>query len=290
MGGEQLELFGGEAGGTPGLTIEQEARNMGWKAQEEFDGAPEAWVSAEEFVDRGKHILPILSQNNKRLQGELASRDAKIANLEKAFRESQESIQALQEHYSESTKRAVQQAKQEVIAQLKAAKESGDVDNEIALTEELQNLNAAQKDAEAPAKGAKKEDAQPTPKLDPETTVWMQENPWFGVDRERTENIMRIGTALRVSGNTMGPKDFGAEVLRIEQLQKTIASGTPASKVSGVSNNAAAGGSSKGFASLPAEAKKECHSFASKVVGPNRVYKTLKEWEAQYAKDYFGES
>ncbi len=289
MSGEQGDLFGGAEGNAGGLTVEQEARNMGWKAQEEFDGPPDAWVSAEEFVDRGRHILPILTQNNKRLQSELASRDAKISKLQSAFEESQEAIKALQEHYTESTKRAVQQAKEEVITQLKAAKESGDVDNEIALTQELQNLRDAEKDAEAPARGAKKETATTTAELPPDVIAWHQQNPWFGVDHERTQNIVRIGAALRAAGNTMAPKEFGEEVLRIEQIQKQIAGAASVSKVSGVSNDRGNSTNGKGFSSLPAEAKKECHSFASKVVGPNKVYKTLKDWETQYAKDYFGE-
>ena len=293
MSGEQGDLFEGtvDAPAAPqGLTMEQEARNMGWRPQEEFHGPQDAWVDAEEFVERGKHILPILTQNNRRLQGELSVRDQKIAGLQSALTENQEAVKALQEHYKESTKRAVEQAKQEVISQLRAAKEAGNIDDELALTEQLQGLREAEKEV-ATATVPKKEPAAPPVELHPDVAAWQQQNSWFGVDNERTQNIIRISAALRAAGNTMAPKEFGDELLRIEKMQQQLSLGNGVSKVSGVSSGGTPAGSSsgKGFASLPADAKRECHSFASKVVGPNRVYKTLKDWETQYTKDYYGE-
>ena len=293
MSGEQLDLFEGTAAAPDapqGLTVEQEARNMGWRPQEEFHGPQDAWVDAEEFVERGKHILPILTQNNRRLQSELSARDQKISGLQTALIENQEAVKALQEHYKESTKRAVEQAKQEVISQLRAAKESGNIDDELALTEQLQGLREAEKEMATATVAKKEPPATPPVELHPDVVAWQQQNPWFGVDNERTQNIIRISTALRAAGNTMAPKEFGEEVLRLERVQQQLNLGSSVSKVSGVSNDRGGTSSSgKGFASLPAEAKRECHNFASKLVGPNRLYKTLKDWETQYAKDYLGE-
>src|SRR4030042_4905842 len=47
--------------------IEQEARDMGWVPEQEFRGDTSKWRSAEEFVDRGREILPILRKNKEEL-------------------------------------------------------------------------------------------------------------------------------------------------------------------------------------------------------------------------------
>src|ERR1700727_987239 len=50
---------------------EREARNLGWVGKEEFKGDPSKWRPAEEFLDRGRTILPIGLHDKKRLQRNL---------------------------------------------------------------------------------------------------------------------------------------------------------------------------------------------------------------------------
>ena len=40
--------------------IEQTARDMGWRPQEEFRGEASKWVDAQTFVSSGENFLPIL--------------------------------------------------------------------------------------------------------------------------------------------------------------------------------------------------------------------------------------
>jgi hypothetical protein len=47
------------------------------------------------------------------------------------------------------------------------------------------------------------------------------------------------------------------------------------------------GGSGKGYASLPADAKEICDRQAKMFVGPNKLFKTDKEWQAHYSSVYF---
>lgn len=79
---------------SPEEAIENEARSMGWKPLEEFEGPKTKWRSAKEFVDRTSFFKKIETQNKtinelKTALKELGSHQAKIAKLEreKAIRE-----------------------------------------------------------------------------------------------------------------------------------------------------------------------------------------------------------
>src|SRR3990167_11082395 len=41
--------------------VETEARSMGWVPKEEFRGPESQWRDAEEFVERGHNVLPIVN-------------------------------------------------------------------------------------------------------------------------------------------------------------------------------------------------------------------------------------
>ena len=41
--------------------IMEEARKQGWVPEDEWKGDPDKWRPAEEFVERGKNIIPILN-------------------------------------------------------------------------------------------------------------------------------------------------------------------------------------------------------------------------------------
>src|SRR5690606_19433587 len=123
--------------------VEQQAREMGWRPADEFKGDPDKWVDAEEFVERGKHVLPILAQNNKRLQKELLTRDQKIGTLEAQLKNATTAIEKLEKHYSEANRRAVETAKRELREQLIEARESGNLDDELDIMERLGELNKA---------------------------------------------------------------------------------------------------------------------------------------------------
>ena len=271
------------------LTAEQEARNMGWKPQEEFSGNPDKWIDASEFLDRGRHVLPILNENNKRLQKELAARDSQISQLQSAVQESQSSIKALQTHYNESTKRAVEQAKKEVIAQLKAAKESGDVEGEVALTDQLQDLRDAERAAATAATSDDKPIVQPAAPLDPAFIKWQEENSWFNTDLQKTQAILAVAQGLRAAGNKQIGRQFMDTCVKIldrngefdEPTQRTV------SKVEGGAVTSTRTGGAKSFSALPADAKAACRADARHLVGPNKAFKKMEDWEAEYARTYF---
>lgn len=272
--------------------VESEARNMGWLPKDQFKGNPDQWVDADEFVERGKHVMPLLLANNKRLQRELLTRDAQIATLAEQLNGATSAIQKLEKHYTEANKRAVENAKSQLKAELRQARENNDVDAEFDIREKIDQLNAASAKAEdanpAPAKSVA-----PAPALDPEFVDWKARNDWFGVDAKRTKEIMRIGEDLRDEGNDLVGAAFLDECVRILNERNKPATPkheAPVSKVDGVSRGARTGnGGRKSFNDLPPEARQACLDDADDLVGKNKRFSNLKDWQDHYTSIYFSQ-
>lgn len=276
--------------------IIQEARNLGWVPQDEFKGNPDSWVDADEFVERGKHLMPILRQNNRRLQQDLLTRDREINTLKANLENAQKAIDRLDAHYTEATKRAVAKAKIELREQIKQAREDNDVDAELELQEKLDELKDSEKQAATAATTEKKPVT--TTDLDPDFVAWNRENPWFGdtsnpEHRKRTKELVRIGEDLRDEGDTTIGRAFMDKCLEVlnKKNGNSAEDSTPnRGKVEGgAGGRSGARSTGSGFASLPREARDACHADAELLVGKGKKYATLKEWEADYARIYNAE-
>jgi hypothetical protein len=273
--------------------ILNEATEMGWVPRDKFKGDPDKWVPADEFVEKGRHVLPIVLKNNERLKKELLTRDKKIDMLVESLESAQTAIKALQAAQTVATRRAVNEAIADLKAKIKDAREDGDVDTELALMDKLTELKEVKKDPEGSAteSAPKKEEKKST--LSPEFLEWKERNPWFEgtsqEDRRRTKEVIRIAEDLREEH----PDVFGRDFFDLvdEELAKRFSSKKEdrrSSKVESGNGRSVSSGSRKGYADMPAEARKACDDFADSLVGENKQYKTLKEWRDDYAKTYFG--
>lgn len=267
--------------------VEREARNLGWRPKEQFKGKEEDWVSAEEFLEKGKHILPILSANNRKLQQDLLTRDQKIATLDAQIKNANVALERLEKHYSEANKRAVDNAKRELRRELIEARNDNDVDKQLELEEKLDELDAATQATEA--QPAKKDDPQPSNQPTPEMREWYKANPWFGSDIKKTKAVSRIAEDLRDDGSELFGVDFMDECIRIYDEQQQPVQTRQANKVEGQQSSTRGSGGGKTFASLPAAAKQACWDDIDDLVGPDKRYKTQKEWEDKYASIYYSE-
>lgn len=265
-----------------GENYEDAARNLGWTPEDEFQGDPDKWIDAKEFVDRGQHMMPILKANNRRLQRELSSRDTKMSALQKKVEESDRALQALEKHYTEANKRAVENAKLQLKEELREARASGDVDEELGILDKLEELRGSDK----PDK-SEEPDNTGEPAADPAFEQWLQSNDWFGIDRKKTKAITRIAEDLRDDGDTTVGIDFYVKCEQIlnRQTQKRNNPG----KVEGVTGIHSTTTSGKSFNSLPQDAKDACLSDVDVLVGPGKRYKNTDEWKSAYAKMYYGE-
>lgn len=273
--------------------FESQAKEMGWVGKEQFRGDESKWIDAKEFVERGEAFLPIVKAQNKRMKQDLLTRDTEIASLKQTLDTVQKSVKSLEGHYTQALKKEVDQAKAELVAKIKVAREAGDTDLEFLLQDKLGDLRDAQRDAgKVEPVVEKKVDEDNKDALKPAFVAWNKENPWFGgsttEDRKRTKAFIRIGEDLREDGETSVGSDFLDKCL--EALEKQEGStGTPtkraSTKVEG-GNNGGRGSSSRGFDGLPKEAKDACHVDNSRFVGPDKLFKTVKEWEDSFYEQY----
>lgn len=279
-----------EEDGSSPEELEKEARSMGWVPEEEFKG--KNWVDAAEFVERGRAVMPILLNNNRRLQKELSTRDAKIGTLEARLQGYEKALEKLEKHYTDANKRAVSLARDQLKEELKQAREDNDVDKELTITDQLAELRQRESEIEAPP--VKKTETQPkTKEYSPDFKEWVSRNPWFEVDKKKTKIISRIAEDLREEGNELTGTEFLDECVRVyeeqyEEEDEAPPVRRPSSKVESTPRNRRSGGG-KTYADLPAEAKAQCKEDAEDLVGPDKRFKNMKDWQDHYTKIYFAE-
>jgi hypothetical protein len=268
--------------------VQVEAEKMGWIPPSRFKGDPERFIDADAYVERGQTVLPIVKEQNKRLQAELAAVRAQAEATASALKAAQTAIDSIEERHSVETQKAVERARLQVKAQLVAASESGDHEGVAELTDQLTKLNAVEPE---PAKKQPVAPQQFTPPAD--LAAWNAENPWFGTDKRRTALALGIAQELRESGDASTGRAFFDKVKVELDATLGVKDETPAaSKVEGARNGGgeepAARRGGKSFSSLPADAKAACDADSRKFVGPGKKYKTADEWRSRYAEMYFG--
>jgi hypothetical protein len=143
----------------PGRDFEKEARTMGWVPQEDFRGAPDKHIPAQEFVERGEEKIPLLLNNIKRLS-------AKVDEQTK-------SIEYQNHHHQEDLKQANERARKEIEDEMLTAVDEGDRETFLNLKKKRDNI----KDPE-PVKTVSK--------VPPEFVQFEAENLWYNSDTAMT--------------------------------------------------------------------------------------------------------
>jgi len=135
---------------------ERIAMESGWRPQNEWDGDPDEWVSANEFNRRGELLRKIHNQNRQIKQ--LDSVVNTLANQQKKIFGA-----------------GYEKAKRELKAQLREATKEGDDTTADLIEQRLEQLDeAAKQDTKA------LEVAQPQqPQVAPEFVPWVNRNKWF---------------------------------------------------------------------------------------------------------------
>jgi len=284
--------------------LEHEARSQGWVPKDEFKGDPGKWVDAEEFVEKARHVMPLLRKNNERLERKLAEQGTQLANVLKELDSWREDFKNMEEFHKEDVKRQVEDARKALKAELKAARAEDDVDREIEAQRRLNQLDSAEAaaktaedDPPARKKQPDREETAPTPDL----KAWMDENKWYGVDEDRSREALRVADDMAYEMRKgrleeLKGAPFFAELDR--RLSKLHGSASPRgqnkvgdSKTNGAGRN----GKGKGYNDLSAEAKEICDRQAERFVrkdGTGR-FKTVEDFRSYYVKtleessDYF---
>ena len=142
--------------GTGSYDYEGAAREKGWRPKEEYEGDPEGWVGAEEFVKR----QPLFD---------------KIKNQSKKLKELERTVEALAKHYQSNVQQARDRALAELKAERKEAIEMGEADKVELIDERIQTVKQMP------------DPVAPPPSLAPEIEQFVESNKeWFNKDQDMT--------------------------------------------------------------------------------------------------------
>lgn len=190
---EELEVIVDETPDTPvvettvpestpqGNTYEDQAREQGWRPKEEWEGDPDKWRPAKEFVERGELF-------------------GKIDTMGKELKETRKALKMLQEHHTKVKETEYKRAVDELKALQKRHLEAGDSDGYLETTELLTDLKAEQKAREVVQQSTP---AQP----DPRFISWVGDNKWYNSDAEMRKYADAIGLGYAAANPGIDPTD-----------------------------------------------------------------------------------
>lgn len=170
---DNIENTGGEkpADNTPTFTeIEQKALDQGWRPKDEWDGEPDQWRSAREFLDRGELFKKIDEQN-------------------RIIKQTRSDFEDLAKHYSKVQKVEYERALATLKAQKKEALQEGDADAVVNIDDQIADVKAQMKaEAEKPS--------QVPAQLNPIFVAWQERNGWYTANEAMRAYADRVGNSL----------------------------------------------------------------------------------------------
>ena len=161
---KKVETDSKETDPSESTPAETEARKIGWKPEEEYEGEEGKWVSAEEFVSRA----PLYEKNRK---------------LSKQLKEINKTVEQLKEHNKKIEEVAYQRAIDTLKAEKVKALDEGDHKAVADIDDKILDLK---KD---PLR--EKQDKKNNPEFD----EWVGRNDWYNKDREMRYYADAIGLA-----------------------------------------------------------------------------------------------
>lgn len=245
--------------------LEAEARKMGWTTKEEFKGDPAKWRPADEFVERGKSMLPIVQ--------------AKVRKQESEIAELKQTVKDFQDHLTKTEKNAYEKAMRDLRQERADAIAAGDAEGFDKADQRIEELKA-----EAHAKADKRQKADEG--KDPVYEEWAGRNKAILDDPDMSEYAEFVGQSLRNKGEkTTGAEflDLVAEKVKARFPEKFTnprrEAATPA--VEGRATGSRRSGTA--YADMPADARAACDRMAKSFQDD----KAAAEFKKQYVANYF---
>jgi hypothetical protein len=249
--------------------IEEKALKMGWTPLDKFKGDPAKWRTADEFVERGENMLPIVK--------------ARVAQQATEIQELKAAMKQFGEYHTKTEQRAYDRALNDLREQRAQAIAAGDGATFDKVDEQIESLRK-----EVEEKNRFTETQQNT-ENDPVYVEWLGRNKW-ATDPAMEKWAYAHGKYLI----EIGEAELGLDVF--EKISKAAKIKYPekfenqrrmsAPSVEGGVPSARRGG--KSYADLPADAKAACERMAKNAyIGDE---KQAAKFKAEYVKNYFEEA
>lgn len=243
--------------------IVSRAEKMGWVDKEEWKGDPEKWRPAQEFVERGENIVPILKDRLVKVESDLAM----------ALKMNAEELKAVRQQGYEQAKREYEKEIKILSEKEKDAVKLGDVD-------EWQRIQNEKSKIKPPEVVVEKKN-EPVP----EFIDWHSKNDWYQKDDELTQFAEFVGAKLAVKN--LPPKEFYDTIgqrVKAAFPEKFTNANREKPSVAESGNRSTGNSSKKSWSDLPSSAQATYNRLSKQFEAKGRKF--TKE---QYVKTYFEE-
>lgn len=139
------------------MSVEGQARRLGWYPKEKFRGNPDDWIPADRFVERAHNELPVLKENLRRLDERYAAEETRsrslmtqVTMLNNRLESIGEAFDNMRELSTKAEQRGYDRALASLKAQAKQAAEDGDAVAVERVMTETAELVANRVKADAP--------------------------------------------------------------------------------------------------------------------------------------------
>jgi len=231
------------------IDYETEARSQGWRPKDEWKGDPEQWKDAQQFVEDGKNILPLVQSKNRKLEEKLNELTAMVDRLNDSNRKlnewSQKSIEK-EKAEKESLREQLRAARKQAVAE-------GDGEAFDEAERQLEQLK------ESPAQNT-------SGQLTAEQQEWLNQNSWYGKDDQLTAFADGMAERLNARGY------YGTAYF--DKLTEEVKSAFPqkferksAPTVEGEGKKESSRPKGRTFDDLPEDAQKLCKEFERDIPG-----------------------
>lgn len=280
----------------PNIDYEKSAKIMGWRPKEEFNGDPDKWVPADQFVENSLTNSHMMAERLKFLTDRWEKMERQNSQVSTKLDEALGTVNTMTTMVRSAEERAYKRAKAELEQQRRAAVETGDTAAFDRADRQLQELTPPPE----PPKPAPAPVAQPAAQtgLDPAVEAFFQRNRWYKQDHAMTG--LADGTYLQSKQDN----PHWSEEQHLQAVESRVRSLFPA-KFGAVSDNprreepASVSGStpnaaprrqrnSRTFDAMPEESKRAYERYAAQIeakranAGDRVKSLTKEEWATMY--------
>ena len=245
------------------LSPEEQARTLGWKPQEEYDGKGE-WVDADAFLKAREDNLGIAKRDAKRLTRENETLNRKLVNAQKVI-----------DQLSKFEQNAYNRALNDLKAQQKQAVRDGDEEAHDRISKELDELRDSASEAKPEPKQFDQKAYQKA------FSEWLADNDWYAKDevkRTYADSVIADLGPLEEYGGTAD--EWLAEIAdrTTARFAKKKEAEPKVNPVAGANGMRQPGAKGKSYSDMPADAKQMADMMVRQGI--------FKDKDA-YAKEYW---
>jgi hypothetical protein len=278
---------------------ETRAREMGWRPKEEWNGDPDAWRPADDFVRRGEEIMPIVKARADRAERKLAEHETKHQEEIKRIKSEFEDRTRRNEHMSQV---ALERQRKQIFDEYERRKDEAVRDGNKEAYDEAKRLQREDLTDFEQSVAPQYQEPEPTepetkrPELPPEirqpVEAWIEKNAWFNRDADMNSLAQSVHNRLirEKPGMTL-EENLEAVTREVRQRfpekfgQTRTQQHAPSFEGGGRTSSGGGGRNGRGWNDMPAEARRDGERY----IADGLFGKDPKKARETYAQEYWSQ-